>query len=382
MSDHISKYLNKFLVISDTAISDENDEMYAFGPVVKELEFLQFPDQITWIGFRKKKNASHIKITDNRIETIALNPSGGKGVINKLKILFNYPIYFFVIIKQVAKADKIHVRAPSNPAVITMLLSYFFPNKQFWFKYAGNWKGKASPFYKLQRRLLMKLGDNSKVTVNGTWDNQPKNVYGFENPCLDEVDRKKGEKICETKQIIGKVNYCFVGGMNTNKGVDKIITLLETLDTSKLNTFHFVGGGPLLPKLKARSENISYTTVFHGYLAKEDIVNVYADCHFIVLPSNSEGFPKVIGEAMNYGCVPLVSKISCIDQYIQHKQNGLLINPVDTIALINVFQESLNITNEEYRQIIKVNYLQANKFTYSYYQQKVLSKIYTLQNEN
>mgnify|MGYP000471747660 CR=1 FL=1 len=376
MSNHISKSLNKFLVISDTAMSEENNEVYAFGPVVKELEFLQFPDEITWIGFRKKKNESHIKVTDRRIKTILLNSAGGQSIFDKLNILCNYPKYFFIILKEITEADKIHVRAPSNPAVIAMILSYFFPLKQFCFKYAGVWVGEASLFYKFQRSLLTRLGNNSKITINGTWPNQPKNVYGFENPCLDTSDRALGGVICESKHLTEKINYCFVGGMNTNKGVKKIIETLETLETDKLGTFHFVGGGPLLEQIIMRARKINHKTIFHGFLPKNQVLEIYKTCHFIILPSKSEGFPKVIGEAMNYGCVPLISKISCIDQYIHHKQNGFLIHPINQKTITNILEASLCITNTTYRNMIKENYLLAKKFTYGYYEHQLVTKIY------
>ncbi len=377
MPNHLSKFVTNFLVISDTAMSDGKDGVYAFGPVVKELESLQFPNKITWIGFRKKNNDSFVKINDKRIHTVALPASGGKSFFDKIMILVYYPMYFFIILNQCCKADKIHVRAPSNPAVIAMLLSYLFPGKRFWFKYAGNWKGKASPFYKFQRNLLAKLGDNSKITVNGTWDNQPKNVYGFENPCLDDKDRKSGELICKTKQLTEKINYCFVGGMNENKGVEKIINVLETLEIEKIGTFHFVGGGPLLEQIKKRASKINCTTKFHGFLAKDEVVKVYNESQFIVLPSESEGFPKVIGEAMNYGCVPIVSKISCIDQYIKDGENGFLIYPINQTAIANIFKKSFCIDKKKYQQIIRENYLLAEKFTYNYYEQQITTKIFT-----
>ena len=57
-------------------------------------------------------------------------------------------------------------------------------------------------------------------------------------------------------------------------------------------------------------------------------VHIYSKCDFIILPSKSEGFPKVIGEAMNYGCIPIVSDVSCISQYIQNGVNGFLIKPI------------------------------------------------------
>ncbi len=79
-----------------------------------------------------------------------------------------------------------------------------------------------------------------------------------------------------------KINYCFVGGMNTNKGVDKIIEVLETMaKNDKFGTFHIVGGGELLEPLQLKAKTFSHKVVFHGFLAKDDICEVYEKCHYI-----------------------------------------------------------------------------------------------------
>jgi len=370
---------HKLLVISDTGMYQGGNSFYAFGPVVKELEELSCFETITWIGFERsneKKNGSFVKISKKQINVKLLPPSGGKNIGSKILILLAYPIYIMRILKEIYSSKYIHVRAPSNPAVITMLLSYFFPSKYFWFKYAGNWNGEASSFYKLQRLLLKNLRENSKVTVNGSWANQPKNIIGFENPCLDAEDRVLGEEIVAIKQIKEERNYCFVGGMNSNKGVDKIIDILENFKHKNLGVFHFVGGGELLEDLKTRSTSFSNSVVFHGFLAKNEINEIYKKCHFILLPSKSEGFPKVIGEAMNYGCVPIVSDVSCIGQYIHHKKNGYLISPINRSEIESLLLQSLELEGSIFNQMIQQNYSLAEKFTYTYYQEQVLSKVF------
>lgn len=370
---------NKLLVVSDTGMYKGKDGFYAFGPVVKELEELSCFDKITWIGFERndqKKNSSYVKIEKEHIQVVLLKKTGGVTLFNKLEILAFYPMYFYVILKEICKARYIHVRAPSNPAVIVMFLSYFFPVKHFWFKYAGDWIGEASKFYKIQRYILKHLFKNAKITVNGNWSNQPKNIVGFENPCLDEHDRIIGKGIIESKQITNTINYCFVGGMNYNKGVDKIIDALEKSTFKNLGEFHFVGGGELLDKLKLKASTSTKNIIFHGFLAKSDIQEIYKKCHFILLPSKSEGFPKVIGEAMNYGCVPIVSDISCISQYIVDEKNGYLISNVTVEEIASLLERSLMVNNTEFKEMVLDNYKLAEKFTYKYYERQILEKIF------
>ncbi len=379
MPEHLQTY-SKLLVVSDTSMCQNNKDSYAFGPVVKELEELSCFKKIVWIGFNNgdiTANKSLVKLKKGNIKLILLPSSGGNNLWSKLYILLLYPVYIFVIFKELVNSKYIHVRAPSNPAVITMLLSMCFPSKRFWFKYAGNWTGTASRFYRFQRQLLKKLTKSSKVTVNGNWENQSKHILAFENPCLNQTDRINGQHICEQKKMSDKINYCFVGGMNTNKGVDKIIEVLETMaKNDKFGTFHIVGGGELLEPLQLKAKTFSHKVVFHGFLAKDDICEVYEKCHYIVLPSKSEGFPKVIGEAMNYGCVPIVSDISCIGQYVQHNTNGLLIHPITTQQLQEQLMTSLFIEQKQFKTMMMYNYNLAEKFTYEYYEERIVNDIF------
>ena len=62
--------------------------------------------------------------------------------------------------------------------------------------------------------------------------------------------------------------------------------------------------------------------------------NLYDTHQIFVLPSYTEGFPKVIAEAASYGCVPIVTNIGSIGQYI-NKENGILLKDLKTNLIIS-----------------------------------------------
>lgn len=370
---------SKLLVISDTGMFEKEEKFYAFGPVVRELEALDCFEKITWIGFQRSdeiNNKAFLKIIDPRIQIQTLKPSGGKDLSDKFLILLNYPRYFIKILREINKAQYIHVRAPSNPAVIAMFLSYLYPQKKFWFKYAGAWKGETSAFYNLQRMWLKKLSNNCKVTVNGKWPDQSKNIVSFENPCLNKIDRLNGREIVEKKALGRHINYCFVGGLNENKGSLLLLEALGQLKTSSsIGTVHIVGDGDLMSQLQQMALHLEFNIIFHGNLSKEEVAEIYEICHYILLPSKSEGFPKVIGEAMNYGCIPIVSNISSIGQYVLHRENGILLDKIEIQTIKNAIMESLKISHTEFNMIIQNNYELAAKFTYSHYKKRIINEV-------
>lgn len=381
MYKHISKN-NKLLVVSDTGMAiTDNGTVNAFGPVVIELNHLLLEfDEITWIGFHKQKqlhNKSYIAVSHKKIKTILLDDVGGKTVFSKLKIIGYYPKMIRIILREVLKHKYIHSRAPSNPSVILMFMSFFFSKKIFWHKYAGSWVDEASFFYKLQRQFLKRLRDNSRVTINGDFSTK-QNILSFENPCLDENDRSIGGVMIQNKYVSEKINFCFVGGLNLNKGIDKFINSLSKISSKQIGDIHIVGDGKDIKHYISLSKNSNHTFIFHGFLPKEEIRQIYNKSHFIILPSKSEGFPKVIGEAMNFGCIPIVSNISCIDNYIKTNENGFLLDAISEESIIKTIKLALSIEPEVFVSWIYNNYKAASIFTYSYYNSRVKKEIFNL----
>ena len=126
------------------------------------------------------------------------------------------------------------------------------------------------------------------------------------------------------------------------------------------------------------AKNINITIVFHGFLDKNAISSIYSICDFIILPSKSEGFPKVVGEAMNYGCIPIVSDVSCISQYIQDGSNGFLINPITSEAIQKKINLAKKLSSAEIIKMNKYNFELAEKFTYEYYNNRIINEIFEI----
>lgn len=383
MPEHLQES-NKLLVISDTGMAVIDGKPCAFGPVVREFEYLlNIFDEITWIGFLDKdlkKKSIFVEITDPRIQIIPLKKVGGKRILQRLSILLQYPNMIYIIRKYIIKNQYIHSRAPSHPAFISMLLSLFYRKKVFWHKYAGSWIDRAPVFYRIQRTFLKKLPLNSKITINGNWESK-ENILAFENPCLTEADRVMGETIILKKSKADSVNFCFVGALNDDKGVDKIIAAFSSLEKHRIGEINIVGGGKNMERYKEEARRSGQAITFHGFLNKEAIIDIYARSHFLLLPSKSEGFPKVVGEAMNYGCIPIVSNVSCIGQYIKHGSNGFLIHPNTTEKLARTIEESIFISNSLFLEMLQKNFTESAKFTYEYYVYRIKTDIFNLEKQ-
>ena len=373
----------KIAIISHTEhYRDSSGKIKGWGPTIKEINKLAIgTNSIVHIAPFHKGIApeSSLSYTEKNINYLPLKPSGGRG-LRKLSILLNAPHNLFVIYKALKSIDFIQFRAPTGMGIYVLPFLRLFYNSKYWIKYAGNWKDEKMPFgNKLQKKWLQNFtSKNTKITVNGFWINERNNIIPFENPCLDKNDRKLGYNLLVAKKLKKTVEFCFVGALNKHKGVDKILKAINELNFKNNIKFHFVGDGFDRFEFEKIAKYINTTIIFHGFLEKDAISSIYSKCDFIILPSKSEGFPKVIGEAMNYGCIPIVSDVSCISQYIQDGINGFLIKPITSKEIIKNMQLAIKLKDNEKEKIKKYNFELAEKFTYEYYKYRIKNEIFEI----
>jgi glycosyltransferase involved in cell wall biosynthesis len=67
-----------------------------------------------------------------------------------------------------------------------------------------------------------------------------------------------------------------------------------------------------------------------GNLKLEELKEAYKASHFLILASQSEGWPKAVAEAMFFGCIPIATSVSCIPWMLNYGKRGILIPPPDS----------------------------------------------------
>lgn len=316
---------------------------------------------------------SAVAYSSPRIEFIPLKPVGGKGFFKKTEILFAIPDILKTVSRILQRSDVFQFRAPTGIGVFLIPYLSFFTRKKGWYKYAGSWNQKNKPAgYRLQQ-LFLKM-QKRKITVNGSWPGQSQKYLSFENPCLTGEDRTDGKKLIEKKPFQPPFVFCFVGRMEDAKGVQLILdafSKMESLDF--ISKIHFAG--PETGKdYEALAKKLKLPAVFHKELNRDDVFKIYKESHFIMLPSASEGFPKVIAEAMNFGCIPIVSSVSSIPQYISEK-NGYLMNTLTCAGLLAIVSEIAETGEEVLKSKAKNGYQTVFSFTFERYRKRIQEEI-------
>ena len=320
---------------------------------------------------------SAIPYTSDSIKFIPIPAVGGNSLINKLSLLTKGPRIIQMVNRALKGSDFFQFRAPTGIGVYIIPYLIFSSSIKGWFKYAGNWKQAQAPLaYRFQKWLLKQ--QKRPVTINGFWSDQPKHCLSFENPCLTDYDIKIGNQVRAEKSFTNQLELCFVGRLESEKGLDYLIDAVNNLDKddlAKIKQIFLVGTSHKFDYYKSKIEKLMLPFVFKGYLSRNEVHEIYKRCHAIVLPSASEGFPKVIAEAMNYGCLPIVSNVSSIGHYIKHNENGLLINNITSNEVRKKIIEFLNLNTQNYKKLITQDQIFLRKFSYKYYNDRVENEL-------
>ncbi len=155
------------------------------------------------------------------------------------------------------------------------------------------------------------------------------------------------------KQKLGdKVTLLVVGRLSAERGIETLLKALYLLkNTSNRFICKIVGDGPQRRYLEQKARNLSLdNVVFTGYIPYgPEMIRQYREADLFVLPSHTEGFPKVILEAMA-NAVPIVSTtVGGIPYVLKSGHDAILVPPQDPNALakgINQLASDIDLYNK------------------------------------
>ena len=367
----------KLTVISDTAITrvPGRDRLSVFEPPLREMEAIsELFEETIWYGYLAQAGrvgSSREPASDSIVLRLFPTIRGGKTVVAKLRIVLVLPVLTWMVFNAVRKSDVIHTRGPSVPAAICIALSWLFRKKLFWHKYAGNWVEPTPPFMYSWQRWMLKRANHGYVTINGKWPSQLMHIFPFENPCFTRHELEYANRRATTKRFNGVMTLCFVGYLTEAKGVIQLLDAVRLLRDEHGLVFKLIisGDGPLMERLRTISEDFGIDVRFTGYLKRHELNAIYESSHALVLPSRTEGFPKVVAEGAAFGCIPVVTNVSAIGQYLVHGRNGFLLesnSPGDITRALKDLSSHANLKAIS-EQAVKISHI----FTYENFRVRV-----------
>ena len=392
----------KFAIITHVQHIKNDSQYFGYAPYIREMNiWLQHVDEVIVVAplVNKELNPIHEKYCHTKLRFLTVSEFNITSAANFFKALFKLPKGFSTVYLAMSQADHIHLRCPGNMGLIGALVQILFPNKQKTAKYAGNWdpKSKQPWSYRLQKWILSTtfLTRNMQVLVYGEWPNQTKNIKPFFTATygVDEIqnsefriqnklslqsesittesdfdfaqsDKKDNNSLslrAESRTTengldsarldkieidLPPTSFLFVGTLSKGKQPLYAIQLVEKLyQHGKKVRLNLYGDGILRPTLETyiKQNSLQDIIFLRGNQSKESVLKAYQTSHFLILPSKSEGWPKVVAEAMFWGCVPIASPVSCVPFMMGNGSRGIILKE----KLHNDVNQIRNVLNNQ-----------------------------------
>jgi len=317
----------RLAVISHTPHHRSSEGLVGWGPTVTELDHLatRFASVVHVAPVHEGPSpGSSLPYTAPNLEVLPVRPAGGDGLAAKASIGRAVPGWLAAMHRGTSGADVLHVRCPANLSGLALaVLRARRDRRPLWVKYAGNWRPDGSePWsYRTQRRWLRKGWGRLAVTVNGEGDDPP-HVRAFPNPSLTDEELARGASVVKAPLTDG-VRLAFVGRVEPEKGAVVAARVAAGIPGARLTV---VGDGPDAAAVRAAFPEAD----LRGWLPRNEVHDVLADAHVLLLPSRaSEGWPKVLSEAMAFGAVPVATAVSSIPQVFARTGAGVVVAGTD-----------------------------------------------------
>lgn len=123
--------------------------------------------------------------------------------------------------------------------------------------------------------------------------------------------------------------------------------ILQVVPTTQLL---FIGDGPALPNLRRLVYETGVAEQVHFLGARRDSPRVLSALDLLVLPSQQEGLPNSILEAMAAGVPVVATRVGGIPEVVVDGDTGLLVPPRDPVALAHAIS-SLLMNSERRRRM-------------------------------
>ncbi|MFD0962598.1 glycosyltransferase family 4 protein [Pseudofulvibacter geojedonensis] len=320
----------KFLVVTLAPTLKNEGKYSSYAPYVYEMNLwskhINELGVVSPVKYDKELLLSNFDKEPTIFSTPSLFFNSLKGVATSL---VNLPLIIYKIYVGMKWADHIHLRCPANISLLACIVQILFPNKPKTAKYAGNWDPNAKQplSYKIQRWILSNtfLTKNIKVLIYGEWPKQSKNIKPFFTATYlaSEISPLK------IKSFDGKINFIFVGGLTPGKQPLVSVKVIQQLFKRGYDVvLNIYGDGAEKGKIVnyIQENDLDEIIKLHGNVNKEVIKEAFQQSHFLVFISKSEGWPKVVAEAMCSGCLPISTPVSCVPYMLGEGERGSIVS--------------------------------------------------------
>ena len=280
----------------------------------------------------RMKNENGLSPLSGRNLSVApLSVPKGEDFRRKLNMPFWLLKNGWIIWREVRRADAVHAPIPGDIGTIGMLFALIL-RKPLFVRHCGNWlipRTAAEHFWRWSMERF--AGGRNVMLATGGNDEAP----SAKNPHIKWIfsTSLRGDQLSRAAPrelpADGKLKLIAACRQEETKGTDIVIkSLPSVLEKFPAATLDVVGDGSFMESLKKTAEelNLREKVFFHGRVEQPKVVGLMRKAHVFCFPTSaSEGFPKVVVEALASGLPVITTRISVLPQLIK-KDFGVLLD--------------------------------------------------------
>lgn len=238
--------------------------------------------------------------------------------------------------------------------------------------------GAMDPDYRLWRYVFYHMIPHwKKVIVISSNLKRHFNKMGCQTflmpPLIDSKKRASGnKKRSEVTQFI------YAGADIQKDAIDNMILSLSELSEEERIRFNFnitsltlEKAEKLLGERKEVLKEFSKTLKIHGWMEYDDLINLYYASDFLLLAREKNqftqsNFPSKVPEMMNYGIIPVCSRVGDYTElYLHDMKDSVIFEGASPKDCADAIRRALNISDEKRRQM-SFNAVETAKTNFDY----------------
>jgi hypothetical protein len=258
------------------------------------------------------------RLSGHNLTVVPLSVPQGQGLWHKMRFPFWFLRNLPVLIRETLRADAVHAPIPGDIGTIGMALALVC-RKPLFVRHCGNWFVQATPAEHVWKASMQWLagGANVMLATGGGGkppsDRNPAVKWIFSSACtardLHEAASRAGTREPGTRLIIG----C---RQDREKGTGIAIESLSRLvrDFPAI-TLDVVGDGEALAEFRqlAIRLGVDRRVTFHGSVPHDRVMALLQQADLFCYPTiASEGFPKIVLEALACGLPVVTTRVSVL----------------------------------------------------------------------
>ncbi len=269
-------------------------------------------------------------LTGHNVSVLSLSMPPGHHLRRKLALFPWMALNLGSLWQAVREADAVHAPIPGDIGTLGILVA-LAQRKPLFVRYCGRWGKKETFAEHFWHWLLVRIAGGSNVvlaTGGGEAPPSPKNGaidWIFSTSMRQaEIDTYRPRRPWQRGE---RLRLIIVGRLEGGKNADQAIRALKEIRKHySQTTLDVIGDGRLLPEYRQLASDLELgnAVIFHGKVEHERVLALLNQAHIFCFPTESEGFPKAVHEALACGLPVVTTPVSVLPTLIG-EENGRLI---------------------------------------------------------